>query len=173
MRLVDESLVPAPNERESVPEEGFFLRRSRRERPTNAVAGCGGKLAVGVVRESAGRVAVGDGENLVEIAVAVGLVAFSHETASGVVGVARRHAIGRGRDELVGVVEGEGGDAVIFGLRRGAGRLEVGPYRCGSELAVGVVSIRAGRVAIGDGENLVEIAVAIGLAALTKKSAYA
>ena len=53
MRLVDELLVAALDEREAVPEEGFGLRRSRRERPTiTAVAGRG-ELAVGMVGEGA------------------------------------------------------------------------------------------------------------------------
>ena len=51
MRLVDELLVAALDEREAVPEEGFGLRRARRARPTNAVAGCGGELAAGVAFE--------------------------------------------------------------------------------------------------------------------------
>ena len=76
MRLVDELLVAALDKREAVPEEGFGLRRARRARPTNAVAGCGGELAVGVIGEGAGRVAIGDRENLVEVAVGVGLVAL-------------------------------------------------------------------------------------------------
>ena len=91
-------------------------RSARSADPT--VAECrpyrrGGELAVGVVGESAGRVAVGDGENLVEIAVAVGLGALLDETARRVVGVARRDTVGRRADELVRVVEREGGGVVL------------------------------------------------------------
>ena len=56
----------------------------------------GGELAVNMIRICARRVAVRDGENLVEVAVAVGLVAFAHHAASSVVGVARRHAVDDG-----------------------------------------------------------------------------
>ena len=87
MRLVDELLVTALDKREAVPLESFCLRRSRRERPTiTAVAGRG-ELAVGMVRICAGRVAVGDGGDLVAIAVAVGLIANADEPPSRVVGV--------------------------------------------------------------------------------------
>ena len=51
---------------------------------------------VGMVRICALRVAVGDRENLVEVAVAVSLGALLDETASVVVGVARRHAVDDG-----------------------------------------------------------------------------
>ena len=69
-----------------------------------------------MVGESAGCVAVGDGENLVEIAVGVSLVAFLDETPRRVVGVARGDAVGRGRDELVRVVKCEGGRLSVDGL---------------------------------------------------------
>ena len=51
--------------------------------------------------------------NLVEIAVGVSLEALLDETASGVVGVACRHAVGRRRDEVVRVVESEGGSVIL------------------------------------------------------------
>ena len=60
MRLVDELLVAALDEREAVPKEGFGFGRGA-GRPVVAPYRRGGELAVGVVREGAGRVAVGDG----------------------------------------------------------------------------------------------------------------
>ena len=75
MRLVHELFVAALDQGETVPEEGFSFR---------AAAGAR-ELAVGVVGESALRVAVGDGEDLVEVAVAVGLVALAKKTTFGVI----------------------------------------------------------------------------------------
>ena len=74
-----------------------------------------GELAVDVVVVGVGPFALGDGEDLVEIAVAVGPVALLDETARRVVGVARRHAVGGGRDELVRAVESEGSSLVAHG----------------------------------------------------------
>ena len=123
MRLVHELLVAALDERKAVPEEGFGFGQGR---GTAVGTECrpyrrGGKLAVGVVGEGAGRVAVGDRHHLVEVAVGVALVALANETARRIVGVASGHAIGRRTDELVRVVEGEGGRDVIIGLRRARG----------------------------------------------------
>ena len=162
VRLVHELLVAALDEREAVPKEGFCLRRSRRERPTiTAVAGRG-ELAVGMVGEGAGRVAVGDGENLVEIAVAVGLVAFADHAARRVVGVACRHAVGRGRDELVRVVKCEGGRLSVDGLLEHVAGLVVGValdsvavrvlHR--EQLALLVVLVRLADAVRGAGDDL-------------------
>ena len=68
VRLVDELLVAALDQCKTVPKEGFGFGQGR---GTAVGTECrpyrrGGELAVGVVGESAGRVAVGDGENLVE-----------------------------------------------------------------------------------------------------------
>ena len=48
----------ALDEGKAVPEEGFGLRRARGARPTNAVAGCGGEMAVGVVGEGTSRITI-------------------------------------------------------------------------------------------------------------------
>ena len=118
MRLVDELLVAALDEREAIPEEGFGFGQGR---GTAVGTECrpyrrGGELPVGVVSIRTRRVAVGYREDLVEVAVAVGLVAFLDETPRRVVGVARGDAVGRGRDELVRVVKCEGGRLSVDGL---------------------------------------------------------
>ena len=92
VRLVDEALVAALDEREAVPEEVLRSggrRRFRRNRPTVitrpvAIIGAG-KLTVDVVVVGVGPFALGDGEDLVEIAVAVGPVALLDETPRRVV----------------------------------------------------------------------------------------
>ena len=48
-------------------------------------------------------------------------IAFLDEAARRAVGVLGGHAVGRGADELVRVVKGEGGRDVIIGLRRARG----------------------------------------------------
>ena len=66
MPLVDELLVTALDKREAVPEEGFDVGRDKRVPPRARRARPyrrGGKLAVGVVGEGAGRVALGDRED--------------------------------------------------------------------------------------------------------------
>ena len=102
MRLVDELLVAAADKREAVPEEALRLAAVVRRR----------KLPVGVIRIGVCLVLLGHRHHLVEIAVGVSLGALLDETASGVVGVASGHAVGRGRDELVRVIEREGGSDV-------------------------------------------------------------
>ena len=93
MRLVDEPLATALDEREAVPEEvlGFGrkgLRPSRDVRRT-------GELPVDMVRVGVLDLPVRHRQDLVEVAVAVGLRTFLYKTPSGVVGVLCRHAVCR------------------------------------------------------------------------------
>ena len=93
VRLVDEALVAALDQREAVPEEVLGRDgqgRTRSVRPT-VVTGAvsvdrAGELAVDVVVVGVGPLALGDGEDLVEIAVAVGPVALLDEATRRVVG---------------------------------------------------------------------------------------
>ena len=95
VRLVDEALIATLDEREAVPEEVLRsggrrrFRRNRHTVITRPVAIIGaGKLTVDVVVVGVGPFALGDREDLVEIAVAVGPVALLDETPRRVVGVA-------------------------------------------------------------------------------------
>ena len=85
-RLVNEMLVAAADKREAVPKEAPRLAAVVRRR----------KLPVGVIRIGVCLVPLGHRHHLVEIAVGVGLGALLDETASGVVGVARRHVVDDG-----------------------------------------------------------------------------
>ena len=96
MRLIHETFVAALDQREAVPEEVLRSGGLGTARPTTVTVVRAGELAVDVVVVGVGLRALGDGQHLVEVAVAVGLVAFLDETASGVVGVARRHVVDDG-----------------------------------------------------------------------------
>lgn len=86
VRLVDETLVAALDERETIPPEVLGL----------AVAVVRtGELAVDVVIVGVLPVALGDGEHLVEVTIAVGPVPFANEATRRVVGVLGGHAVGR------------------------------------------------------------------------------
>ena len=87
VRLVDEALVAAADQRKAVPAEVLG--------PAVAVVRAG-ELAVDMIVVGVLPLALGDGEDLVKIAVAVGLVTFANEAARRVVGVLGRHAVGGG-----------------------------------------------------------------------------
>ncbi len=69
--------------------------------------------------------ALGDGEHLVEVAVAIGVITFLHKSPCRIVGVAGCRAIGRRRDELVRAVEGKGRRFAAHGLPEHIARLVV------------------------------------------------
>ena len=113
MGLVHIGGAAAPDEREAIPEERFGFGGQRAGRPTGSGrdgarpsrAGRGGELAVGVVGKGAALLALGHGQHLVEIAVAVGLRALPDHAARRVVNVLCHRAVGgRGADELVCLV---------------------------------------------------------------------
>ena len=116
VRFVHELFVAAANQRESVPEE--VLR-------TAVSVVRAGELTVRMVGVGVLPFALGDGEHLVEVAAAVGLVSFLHKSPCRIVGVAGCLAIGRRRDELVRAVEGKGRRFAAHGLPEHIARLVV------------------------------------------------
>ena len=105
---------------------------------------------------------VGDRHHLIEIAVGVSLGALLDETASGVVGVACRHAVGRRRDELIRGVESEGYCLATHGFLEHVTRLVVGVafnrvavrVLNREELALLVVLVRLADAIRGAGDDL-------------------
>ena len=126
MRLVHEALVAALDERKAVPEEVLRSGGLGTARPPTVTVIRAGELAVDMVVVGVLPFALGDGKDLVEITVAVGLASLADETSRRVVGVLGGHAVGGGRDELVRAVEGEGGGFAADRLLEHIARLVVG-----------------------------------------------
>ena len=96
VRLVDEALIAAAAQRKAVPEEVLDSGGLGTARPTTVTIVRAGELSVDMVVVGVLPFALGDGQHLVEITVAVGLVALLDEAARRVVGVLGRHAVGGG-----------------------------------------------------------------------------